>query len=125
MEEQVQVKPLKGFAIAGIIVGILALILSLFAFAGAALSWLSASAIWPAIISLILGVLGLIFASRAKAKKTLSIIVIIIALIAGGLGYWGIQKTKSALDDFATELDGDWEDAMDDAMEEMEDMEIE
>jgi multidrug transporter EmrE-like cation transporter len=120
MEEQVQgSKPLKGFAIAGIIIGCLALLLSLFSFAGAMFSWAAASAIWPGIIALVLGILGLIFASKAKAKKGLAIAVIVVSVIAVGLGYWGVQKSASAFEDVTGDLD-DWADEMNDALEELE-----
>ncbi|MFH2095189.1 MAG: hypothetical protein ABIJ16_05770 [Bacteroidota bacterium] len=123
MEEQVQnVKPLKGFAIAGIIVAIFALLLSLFAFAGSLFSWAAAISWYFAIPGLILGVLGLIFASRAKAKKGLSIAVIVISIIAGGLGYYGVYKSKQALENWAGDVD-EWADEMNEALENIEDAE--
>ncbi len=123
MEEQVQnPKPLKGFSIAGIIIGSIALLLSLFSFAGAMFSWAAASAIWPGIIALILGILGLIFASRAKAKKGLAVAVIVISIIAVGLGYYGVSKSMSAFEEAAGDLD-QWAEEMNNALDELENVE--
>lgn len=116
MEEQVQTpKPLKGFAIAGIICAAIGLLFSLLSFAGGALSWMAALAWYFAGPGFILGILGLIFAAKAKASKGLSIAVIVIAIVANGLGYYGVSKTASAVD----ELSSDWQQAVDDATQDL------
>ncbi|GAB4301527.1 MAG: hypothetical protein Kow0068_24440 [Marinilabiliales bacterium] len=123
MEEQVQApKPLKGFAIAGIICAAIGLLFSLLAFAGGALSWMAALSWYFAGPGFILGILGLIFASRAKAPKGLSIAVIIIAIVANGLGYYGVQKTASAIEDLSGDLD-EWQQALDEATEDLNNVE--
>lgn len=120
MEEQVQnPKPMKGFAIAGIIIGCLAFLLSLMSFFGSIFAGMGALGLWPAIIALILGIIGLIMAGKANASKGLAIAVIIISLIAGGLSYYGIYKAKKAVEDFAGDLDS-WSEEMNDALEELE-----
>jgi len=120
MEEQVQQKkPLKGFSIAGIIVGIIGLLFSLFAFAGPLFSWAALSAVYFGVPALILGILGLIFASKAKAKKTLSIIVIIISIAACAIGYYGFSKTASAFEDVTGDLEN-WAEEMENAVEDLE-----
>ncbi len=113
MEEQVQQKkPLKGFSIAGIIVGSLGLLFSFGSFLPSIFSFFGVMALpfaWPA---LILGILGLIFANKAKIKKTAAIVAIVISVVALGISYYFSAKAD------AEDAVGDIENMF----EEMEDM---
>lgn len=122
MEEQVQQKkPLKGFSIAGIIVGSVALLFSFGSFAPGFFSVLGGFALpfgWPA---LILGILGLIFASKAKVKKTAAIAAIVLSVVALGIGYYGVYSAKADVENFGEE----WLNELENIADDLEDLEIE
>ncbi len=108
-------KPLKGLSIAGLVLSIIALIVSASAFSNHYDDvWVSVHAIWPGTIALILGALGLVFAVKANVKRSFATAVILISIIAIGLSVYGYNNAQSMMRDYYDLYDYDDDDYYDD-----------
>jgi hypothetical protein len=97
MEEQKSTAG-KGLGIAGLIIGIIALLISFIPLFGII-------AVYVGGLALILSIIGLILAVQKKASKGLIIAALIISALSVGIAYWQYSRIAGALDDVQEQLD--------------------
>ncbi len=93
MEEQTKLNTGQGLGIAGLVLGIIALIISF-------IPCLGIYALIPGIIAIVLSVVGLSFANKANAAKGLIIAALIISIIGTAIAAWQFYAFRSAGDKF-------------------------
>ncbi len=81
----------KGLGIAGLVLGILAAILSF-------VPCLGMYAIFPGIIGLILSVISIVQANKAGAAKGMAIAGLVCSLVGSSIAVWQYMKIKDGLD---------------------------
>ena len=91
----------KGLGIGGLVLGIVALIISF-------VPCLGAYAIYPGILAIIMSIFGMVKASKQGLKKGLLIAALIISVIGSGIAAWQYSNLLAV------------ESAAEDAMEQME-----
>ena len=88
----------KGLGIAGLVLGILAAIISF-------VPCLGMYAVFPGIIGLILSIISIIQANKAGAAKGMAIAGLICSIVGSSLAIWQYTKLKSGLDELKENME--------------------
>lgn len=88
----------KGLGIAGLVLGILAAILSF-------VPCLGMYAIFPGIIGLVLSVISIVQANKAGAAKGMAIAGLVCSLIGSSIAIWQYMKIKDGLEELKENIE--------------------
>lgn len=102
----------QGFGIAGLVLGIIALVISFIPCLG---MW----AIVPGIIAIVLSALGMSQATKANASKGLLIAALVISIVGTAIAGWQFIVLRTAADKIEQNVEG-WSDELKGAIEDME-----
>jgi membrane-bound ClpP family serine protease len=102
----------QGLGIAGLVLGIIALIISF-------IPCLGMYALVPGIVAIVLSAIGLSQASKANAAKGLTIAALVISILGTSIAAWQFIVLRAAADKIEQGVEG-WTDELQDAIEELD-----
>jgi len=102
----------QGFGIAGLVLGIIALVISFIPCLG---MW----AIFPGAIAIVLSAIGMSQAAKANASRGLLIAALVVSIIGTAIAGWQFIILRSAADKIEQNVEG-WSDELKNAIDDLE-----